>query len=151
MEKVKRAEELFLSGYNCAQAVAGAFCEEIGMPLRMVVKLVSAYGGGVGRLREICGAVSGMAFVLSALVGYDEPTEKEKKRDLYATVQKLAKEFQDENGSYVCRDLLELAKNAKLDPTPSERTKEYYHSRRCVDCVKSAARILEDYLNSSRS
>ena len=101
MDHGMKAAELFLSGYNCAQAVAVAYSEELGLTERQAAKMVSAFGGGMGRMREVCGAVSGMLFVLSALYGYDTPGDDVSKKRLYGEVQELAGRFRAENGSII--------------------------------------------------
>lgn len=146
MRREEKAAELFKKGYNCAQAVATAFCEETGLSEEQTAKLVSGFGGGMGRMREVCGAVSGMVFVLSALEGYSDPNEKDGKRDLYATIQRLADKFKEKEGSLICRDLLK-GTGADASPTPDERNAEYYKKRGCVGCVECAAGILDEYLN----
>ena len=140
-----KAAELFLSGYNCAQAVAMAFCEETGLTQQQTARMVSAFGGGMGRLREVCGAVSGMLMVAGILYGYDDPKATTAKRELYAQVQEMAGTFREEMGSIICRDLL---KNPPADPTPSPRTPEYYHNRPCARMVETAARILDAYIEA---
>lgn len=145
MRREEKAAELFKKGYNCAQAVAAAFCEETGLSEEQTAKLVSGFGGGMGRMREVCGAVSGMVFVLSALEGYSDPNEKDGKRDLYATIQRLADKFKEKEGSLICRDLLK-GTGADASPTPDERNAEYYKTRGCVGCVECAAGILDEYL-----
>ena len=146
MDHGMKVAELFLSGYNCAQAVAVAFCDVTGLEEKFTAKMVSSFGGGMGRLREVCGAVSGMFFVLSYLYGYDTPGDDDRKKELYTQVQKLAAGFQAECGSIVCREIL---KNPPSDPTPSPRTAEYYAQRPCARMVMAAAQILEDYLNEN--
>ena len=93
MNKGEIARQYFLNGYNCAQAVALAFCDELALPPETALRLVSGFGGGMGRLREVCGAFSGAIFVLSALRGYAEPGAKEEKAALYRDVQALAARF----------------------------------------------------------
>jgi C_GCAxxG_C_C family probable redox protein len=139
------ARQFFEQGYNCAQSVAGAFAVEMGMPQATVFRLVSGFGGGMGRLREVCGAVTGMFFVLSALYGYEDPKTDEEKKALYARVQTLAQAFAEKNGSIVCRDLLGL-KEKKQGPTPEKRTAAYYAKRPCGQLVEQAADLLQDYL-----
>ncbi len=135
----------FHAGYNCAQAVAIAFADEIGMDEDTVAKLTSGYGGGVGRLREVCGAVTGMVFVLNAIAGFTKPETDDDKKEHYARIQTLAKEFETKNGSIVCRNLLGL--NIKHDDaTPAPRTDSYYKKRPCDMLVGDAAGILENYL-----
>ena len=143
MDHGLKAAELFLSGYNCAQAVAVAYSEELGLTERQAAKMVSAFGGGMGRMREVCGAVSGMLFVLSSLYGYDTPGDDVSKKRLYGEVQALAGRFRAENGSIICREIL---KNPPSDPSPSPRTAEYYKTRPCARMVLLAAQILDDYI-----
>ena len=138
-----KAAELFLSGYNCAQAVAVAFCDVTGLPEQQAAKMASAFGGGMGRMREVCGAVSGMLLVLGTLDGYDTPGDDGAKKRLYSQVQELAKEFQAENGSIICREIL---KNPPADPNPTPRTAEFYARRPCAKMVLTAARLLDKYL-----
>lgn len=149
MEKKEQAKELFLKGYNCTQAVVGAFAEEIGMDFDTAVKMVSSFGGGMGRLREVCGAVSGMFFVAGALYGYNDPKDYEAKKEHYERIQLLASKYKDETGSIVCRELLGLD-GKDHSPAPSERTKEYYKKRPCPDMVGLAAEIMENYIEEQR-
>ena len=143
MDHGERAAELFLKGYNCAQSVAVAFCDVTGLEEKTAARMASSFGGGMGRLREVCGAVSGMLMVLSTLYGYDTPGDDEAKKVLYTRVQALAGQFRDQVGSIVCREIL---KNPPSDPTPSPRTEEYYQKRPCVRMVYTAARILEQFI-----
>lgn len=145
MTRGDKAKELFLEGYNCSQSVAGAFADEMGMDFKTVVKMVSSFGGGMGRLREVCGTVSGMFFVAGVLYGYDEPKDFEGKKELYARIQKLAGLFREKTGSIVCRELLGL-EGKDSSPVPSQRTKEYYEKRPCPDMAKLAGDILEEYI-----
>ena len=138
-----KAAELFLGGYNCAQAVAVAFCDLTGLEEKQAAKMASACGGGMGRLREVCGAVSGMLLVLGILDGYDDPTNDAAKKALYSRVQELAREFREENGSIICRELLD---NPPADPNPTPRTADFYTQRPCARMVLTAARILDEYL-----
>jgi C_GCAxxG_C_C family probable redox protein len=147
MNHSEKAAELFLEGYNCAQAVAVAFCDVTGLDEKTTAKMVSAYGGGMGGLREVCGAVSGMFMVLSVLEGYTSPTAKEEKMDLYKKVQGLAEKFKEKNGgTYICRELLQNVATTKTH-IPEDRTPEYYKARPCAKFVGDAAEILEEYLN----
>ena len=141
-----QAAELFLSGYNCAQAVAVAFREELGLTEQQAARMVSAFGGGMGRMREVCGAVSGMLFVLGSLYGYDAPGDDVRKKELYSRVQALAAGFRAENGSIICREIL---KNPPSDPTPSPRTAEYYAQRPCARMVLTAARLMEQFMEET--
>lgn len=137
----ERARQYFLEGYNCTQAVVLAFQEEIGLPKDTIMKISSSFGGGMGRLREVCGAVSGMFLVAGALYGYSEPKAREEKAAHYARIQALAKAYEQKNGSIVCRELLGLRQKHD-EPTPSERTAEYYKKRPCPELVKQAADIM---------
>ena len=144
MEYGLRAAELFLNGSNCAQALTVAFCDKTGLDKEFAAKMASSFGGGMGRMREVCGAVSGMLMVAGLLYGYDEPGENDTaKKAHYQLVQELAGKFREEVGSIVCREIL---KNPPSDPVPSPRTAEYYAKRPCTRMVLTAAEILEDYI-----
>ena len=137
------AGELFMQGYSCSQAVAAAFSDVTGVSPQRSARMVSAFGGGLSRLREVCGAVSGMAFVLGILYGYDRPEDEQGKKELYRLVQQLAGEFREANGSIICREIL---KNPPSDPNPTPRTAEFYKARPCARLVVSAAEILDRYI-----
>ena len=144
MDHATKAAELFLSGSNCAQSIVVAFCDVTGLEPEFAAKFSCSFGGGMGRLREVCGAVSGMVMAADLLYGYTEPGEDDvHKKEYYALVQQLCKAFQAENGSYICREILD---NPPTDPTPCPRTAEYYAQRPCARMVMSAARILDDYI-----
>lgn len=145
MNHEEKAKELFKEGYNCAQSVFGAFIEEMNLDKQTAMKLSSSFGGGMGRLREVCGTVSGMFLVAGVLFGYDEPKNQEIKAKHYARIQQLANEFCEQNHSIVCRELLGLD-HKKDNPIPEERTKEYYAKRPCVKLVGEAAKIIENYI-----
>lgn len=138
-----QAAELFLQGYNCAQSVFVAFSDVTGLDQSFAAKLSSSFGGGVGRMREICGAVSGMAMVLGVLYGYDTPGDDEIKKAHYARVQELADKFREKTGTIICRDLLD---NPSTDPTPSPRTEQYYKERPCARFVMLAGDLLDEYI-----
>ncbi|MCC8192657.1 MAG: C-GCAxxG-C-C family protein [Ruminococcus sp.] len=144
MTHADKARELFLSGYNCAQAVFCAYCDELSIDLDLAQAISSSFGGGMGRMREVCGAVSGALMVLGAKYGYTDKSEPDKKAEHYKRVQEFAKYFKEENGSIICRELLGLSKNENNDPNPSARTKEYYKKRPCAEIVYTAAKILEE-------
>ena len=138
------AGDLFLHDKNCAQAVLLAFQDVTGLDPKLAAKLSSPFGGGMGRQREVCGAVSGMLMVAGILYGYDEPGENDcAKKAHYALVQELCARFRQEAGSIICRELLD---NPPSDPNPSPRTAEYYASRPCARMVMLAARILDEYI-----
>ena len=138
-----KAAELFLSGYNCSQSVAVAFCDVTGLTEKQAAKMSSAFGGGMGRMREVCGAVSGMLMVLSFLYGYDTPGDDASKKVLYTQVQELAGKFREENGSIICREIL---KNPPSDPNPTPRTADFYAKRPCAKMVMTAARLLDEFI-----
>lgn len=145
MTRKDKAMQYFLDGYNCAQSVVLAFEDILTIDARAAIKAASPFGGGMGRLREVCGSVSGMFMVLGYVAGYDDAKDNEGKKKLYEQVQALAHQFEEENGSIVCRDLLGLTVK-KEDATPSERTESYYKKRPCKELVGNAAEILENYL-----
>ena len=146
MDHGLKAAELFLSGYNCAQAVVVAFTDVTGLTEQQAAKMASAFGGGMGRMREVCGAVSGMLMVLSYVYGYDTPGDDISKKRLYGQVQALAAGFRAENGSIICREIL---KNPPSDPTPTPRTAEFYAKRPCAKMVMTAARLLEQFMEEN--
>ena len=138
----KSAEELFKEGYNCAQAVFCAHCEELGIDFETGAKLSSPFGGGMGRMREVCGAVSGLFLLLGLKEGYSSPTDNEAKKELYSKVQNLAGEFKEEFGSIICKELLGLSPKAPCDdPNPTQRDEKFYKKRPCVDNVKFASQL----------
>lgn len=145
MDRAERAAQLFLNGYNCAQAVAVAFSDLTGLTPELSAKMASSFGGGMGRMREVCGAVSGMLLVTSLLYGYDRPEDDQGKKELYKLVQSLADQFRQQNGSIICRELL---KNPPSDPNPSPRTAEYYRQRPCATMVYTAANVLDAYITN---
>ncbi len=148
VNKGEKAKNYFLSGYNCSQSVAMAFSEEMGMDTGTVARLVSGFGGGMGRMREVCGAVSGMVFVISALYGYDKSEQNNEKAQLYNYIQQVGGAFREANGSIVCRELLGLNSKGFEPPVPEQRTKEYYKKRPCSELVEMAADILDDFIRS---
>ena len=146
MDHTMLAAELFLEGYNCAQAVAVAFTDLTGMDKQEAARLAAPFGGGMGRMREVCGAVSGMLMVLGHLYGYDNSDAESTKKELYKQVQDLAEKFRQENGSIICREIL---KNPPSDPNPSPRTAQYYAERPCVRMVMTAADLMDEFINNN--
>lgn len=147
-ERVARAKELFLGGYNCAQAVFIAYRDLADIDEPTAATFAAPFGGGMGRLREVCGAVSGMTMCAGYLAPNSMPNDNENKKRCYAMVQEFAEKFRAENGSIVCRELLGLTQQ-KDNPTPSERTAEYYRKRPCVEYVATAARIVGETINEN--
>lgn len=145
MTRREIAENNFKSGFNCAQSVVLAFIDLLKIDREVALAMSSSFGGGMGRMREVCGTVSGMLMVLGALEGYTEPIEVSKKQEYYATIQALAGKFREKNGSIICRDLLGLAQGVS-NPKPEERTPDYYKKRPCALLCGDAAEILEEHL-----
>ena len=141
----KKAMELFREGYNCSQAVLLALEDKYDMDRHTALMISSSFGGGMGRLREVCGAVSGMFMVTGILYGYKDADDQDGKKNLYKIIQLLAKEFESRTGSIICRELLGLG-TGKDAPIPEKRTEEYYKKRPCVELVGLAAAIMEQYI-----
>ena len=143
MDHGMKAAELFMQGYNCSQAVVVAFCDVTGLETDFAAKMASSFGGGMGRMREVCGAVSGMLMVLGLLYGYETPGDDVSKKELYTHIQALAGKFRDEVGSIVCREIL---KNPASDPNPTPRTEEFYKKRPCARMVMTAGKLLDGFI-----
>lgn len=143
MNHAERAVELFYQGYNCAQSVTVAFSDVTGLSEEFSARLSSSFGGGMGRMREVCGAVSGMLTVLGLVYGYSTPGDDGVKRAHYHNVQLLAGQFREQIGSIVCREIL---KNPPSDPNPTPRTEEFYKSRPCARMIATAAKLLDDFI-----
>jgi len=145
MTRKEKAMQSFLDGYNCSQCMMLAFEDMLTIDLDTALTIASPFGGGMGRLREVCGSVSGMFMVLGFIKGYNQPGDYEGKKELYAHIQELARRYEEANGSIICRDLLGL--NVKHEESvPEKRTEEYYKNRPCAEKIGSAAEILEAYL-----
>lgn len=145
--KVDKAVELFKDGFNCSQSVVAAYAEDYGLTREQALKIAASFGGGIGRMRQTCGAACGLFMLAGLETGCTDGKSREGKEDNYRTVQMLAQEFKRRNGSIICAELLGLAKQAPTPPTPEERTPEYFKKRPCVKMVEEAARIWEEYLN----
>jgi C_GCAxxG_C_C family probable redox protein len=143
------ARELFNKGYNCSQSVFAAFCDETGLSNDTALKIASSFGGGMGRLREVCGAVTGMFMVVGTKYGYTDASDERAKTGHYRLIQDLAKQFEKENGSIICRELLGISIKHDI-PIPEARNENYYKSRPCAELVEQAARILDEYILSKR-
>ena len=144
----ERACELFAKGANCAQAVFTAFSDVMDMDEELCLKLSSSFGGGMGRLREVCGAVSGMFMVAGVLYGYGEDDD-EKKKAHYALIQSMAKQFTSTHQTIICRELLNLPVTVP-NPNPTKRTQEFYKARPCIRFVEAAALIMEKVIQENR-
>ena len=139
------ARQLFLQGYNCSQAVVCAFCDVTGLEMDAAARMASSFGGGLSRLREVCGTVSGAALVLGIVKGYSDPRDYAAKKAHYALVQDFARRFREQNGAIVCRDLLRGV-DVTAGGAPEQRTEEYYKKRPCPELAWKAAKILEEML-----
>lgn len=143
--KSEKARDLFKQGYNCAQSVFCSFADEVGMDFETALKLSSSFGGGMGRLREVCGAVSAMFMIAGLKKGYITPNNDDIKGEHYERIQELAKIFEEKYSSIICRELLGL--DVKHDsPIPSKRTEQYYKERPCEEFIAFAADIIENKL-----
>lgn len=141
----EKAVKLFKeSGWNCAQSVYGAFTDVTGMDERTAMRISSSFGGGMGRMREVCGAVSGALMVLGVACASDDPTDQKAKAAHYALVQDFARRFKERTGTIICREL--LANQADTSPVPEPRTEKYYKKRPCALLVQDAAEIVEEML-----
>ena len=150
MEHKYIAEQLFANGYNCAQAVFVAYCDEMDMDKETALKLSSSFGGGMGKLREVCGAVTGAFAVAGVLWGYSDVNDAKAKTEHYALIRRIAEEFKDVYGTYICNDLLKgIANIDSKDPHP--RTEEYYKIRPCVRFVSKACEILDRILEEKKA
>lgn len=150
MSRAQKAKEYFLQGYACSQAVALAFSDVIGMDEGLVAKLTLPFGGGVGRLRLTCGAVSGIAFVVGAIFAESENAPENKKKT-YAITQQLCLQFKEEYGSLICQELLSgMHLPVEVGGEAEPRTQEYYKKRSCADMVAFAAQIVENYLKEQQ-
>lgn len=144
----EKACKLFSEGCNCSQAVLAAFNDITGLDPELALKLSSSFGGGMGRMREVCGACSGMFMAVGILYGYSSTDDDKEKAAHYKRIQSLAAEFKEEHGTIICRELL---KNLSVtsSPTPDKRTEEYYKVRPCVRFVRTAAEILDRYIEEN--
>ena len=147
--KAERAKQLFGEGYNCAQAVLCAFADECGLDEETAYMLSSSFGGGLGRMREVCGAVSGMSMAAGLLYGYKKGDAPAMKGAHYKRIQELAAKFREENGSIICRELLEGVPHTGTSPEPEARTPAYYKKRPCAELVAQAAHIMEEYMKEN--
>lgn len=140
-----RARELFESGYNCAQAVLCAFTDVTGLDMDTSARIASSFGGGLARMREVCGAVSGAAMVLGMVRGYSDVKDLQAKPAHYRLIRAFADAYREENGSIICRELL-AGTPTTPGGEPEPRTAEYYQKRPCPGLVWSAARICDQML-----
>lgn len=145
-ERAQKAMAYFFDGYNCSQAIMLAFSDIHQLDEKVALAMSSSFGGGMGRLREVCGGMSGIFMVLGVLYGYDDPKNPQAKKEHYERIQHCAAEFKNIHGSIVCRELLGLDLKGPDAPTPEARTPAYYEKRPCPKMIGSAAMILEEYI-----
>lgn len=143
--RVEKAVQTFESGFGCAQSVFSTYADLFGMDRETALKLASPMGGGIGRMREVCGAVSAMALLAGLKEGNTDPANEEGKEKIYLLVRQMSDKFKEENGTIICRELLGLLEREE-SARPERRTEEYYATRPCSRLVASAARIIEEYL-----
>ncbi|MBQ8206463.1 MAG: C_GCAxxG_C_C family protein [Bacilli bacterium] len=147
MDKAKKAVELFESGYNCSQAIVLAFEDYLNVDRKTLQSLSSSFGGGISRLREVCGCVSGMAIIMGIIHGDYDVNDNDQKAKHYELIQKLALKFKEKTNSINCAELLDKVKEVE-SPTPEVRTKEYYEKRPCSKYIKIMAEIIESELSN---
>lgn len=147
-DRVQKAVELFMSGYNCSQSVVAAFADEYGFTQEQALRMSASFGGGIGRMRETCGAACGMFLLAGLETGATEAADRQGKAANYAVVQELAAEFKRRKGSLICRELLGLKKSTPVSTQPEERNSQYYAKRPCARMVEEAARIWVDFLKN---
>lgn len=158
--KKELAKDYFKQGYNCSQAVFLAYAKDYGIDEEAAVKMSAGFGGGMGRMREVCGAVSGMVMVAGLETGTTDPKDAIGKKKNYEMVQEMSRLFKEKNRSIICRELLGLDKEkvelsvASTDkstvsaclPTPEKRTEGYYKKRPCIDLVGDACDVIESVI-----
>ena len=145
-ERIEMAVSLFKEGFNCSQSVVAAFADMYGFTREQALKMSASFGGGIGRMRETCGAACGLFLLAGLESGATEGADREGKAANYALVQELAEVFKERNGALKCADLLGLSKKEPVVSTPEARTDQYYAKRPCVKMVEEAARIWCEYL-----
>ena len=146
--RIEKAVALFKEGFNCSQSVVAAFADKYGFTQEQALKMSASFGGGIGRMRETCGAACGLFMLAGLETGCTDGANPKGKEANYALVQELAKVFMERNGALKCADLLGLSKKEPIVSTPEARTEKYYAKRPCVKMVEEAARIWCEYLEN---
>jgi C_GCAxxG_C_C family probable redox protein len=146
--RTEQAVENFKNGYNCSQSVAMAYADLYPVDMETIKQVSGSFGGGMGRLREVCGAVTGAFMILGMEYPASDPTDKAVKSANYAAVQRTALQFKEKMGSYICADLLKVDRYPQ-DPNPEDRNSAYYAKRPCAYCVAVAAELLGKELMKS--
>lgn len=149
MSRGEAAYDYFVSGYNCSQSVVMAFSDIFGIEKDALAKISSGFGGGMGRMREVCGCFSGLVMVLSQVYGYSDPKSSAEKKALYELIRSAAEKFREDNGSIICKELLGLEK-PEISAQPEARTHEYYQKRPCPMLCKYAAELTEAMINNDK-
>lgn len=150
-KRAKKARELFYDGYNCTQSVVGAFADLFGMDTDVAMRFSEGMGGGMGRMRLTCGAVSAMSLIAGLKMSSGKPGDLKGRAEVYAKVREMAGEFERRNGSIICKELLGAAMPKDTSANPEERTAGYYRRRPCPDCIEECAEIIEEYLLGDKS
>ena len=145
-ERIEKAVTFFKEGFNCSQAVVAAFADMYGFTQEQALRMSASFGGGIGRMRETCGAACGLFMLAGLKIGATNGADKEGKAANYRLVQELAEEFKKRNGAVRCADLVGLSKKEPIVSTPEARTEQYYAKRPCVKMVEEAAKIWCEYL-----
>ncbi|MDE6690930.1 MAG: C-GCAxxG-C-C family protein [Clostridia bacterium] len=145
-KRADKARDMFLQGYNCCQAVVGAFADLYGFDPETAMKMAEGFGGGLGRMRLTCGAVNGMAMVAGMKMSHGQAGDLQRRGDIYAVVRQMVGEFKEQNGTIICAELLGLSMPKDDSPVPEERTPDYYKRRPCPDKIHQCGLILEKYL-----
>jgi len=148
-ERIEKAVALFKEGFNCSQSVVAAFADQYGFTHKQALRMSASFGGGIGRMRETCGAACGLFMLAGLETGAVEGADRDGKARNYAVVQELVEEFKRRNGALKCADLLGLSKKEPVVSTPEARTAQYYAKRPCVKMVEEAARIWCEFLEKS--
>lgn len=152
LNRINKCIELFMSGYGCCQSVVGGFADIYGLSPRQAMQIASGFGGGVGRMRMMCGAVSGLVILAGLSDGQTEADDRAGKAHCYKIVQELLNCFKERNGSLICAELLGLKGCvARTTPIPDQRNAHYYATRPCASKVESAAQIFAEYLKKKKS
>lgn len=145
-ERIMRALDNFMAGYNCSQSVVAAFADIYGLERDLALKLSASFGAGIGRMRLTCGAACGLFMLVGLETGVTDADDREGKARNYAEVQRMAQRFKDMKGSITCSELLKLRPGQNVNPMPDERTAEYYKKRPCIEMVRTAATLFCDFL-----
>lgn len=145
-KRADRAKEMFLQGYNCCQAVVGAFADLYGFDPETAMKFAEGFGGGTGRMRSTCGAVNAMAIVAGMKMSHGKPGDLKRRGEVYAVVRDMFAAFKEENGTVICAELLGLSLPKNDSPMPEERTPDYYKRRPCPEKIHQCGLIIEKYL-----